>query len=107
MIAVRMAQRLAAQEVVAWTPSLRFLPEGIEYRPTGFLGRKEPVVIPYPDIANWTVDQGAFCLWVKDRKKPVVREDTSRPNFFPGFYLLLSLGQAASGAGGAVAEPGA
>ena len=90
LIAGRMAQRLAAKEAVPWTRKLRFLAEGIEYRAIGFLGRKEPILIRYADMTSFTIKDGTFHLWVKNQKKPAVRETTMARNFFPGFYLLLS-----------------
>jgi hypothetical protein len=91
MIAGRMAQRLAAKRPVDWTPRLHLLPDGIEYRRTRFLGRKESVVVPFGEIETFTVDERVFRLWMKGRGKPVIRESTRARNFFAGFYLLVSL----------------
>jgi hypothetical protein len=93
MIAARMRQELDAKRPVRWTPRLRFLPEGIEYQAGGAFRRPEPVVVPYREIASYNVNQGTFLLWVKGRQKPVVREGVARPNFFPGFLVLASLGE--------------
>src|SRR5262249_53388203 len=66
VIAARMARRLAANEAVTWFPGLRFLPEGLEYAPGGLFGRKEPVLIPYGEVANFTLDSGFFYLWARN-----------------------------------------
>jgi len=91
MIADRMAAHFQAGKPVTWTDGLRFLPEGLEYRAAGFLGRKAPVVIPHSQISGYDLHQGMFWLWVHGRKKPVVKESTVLPNFFPGYFFLLSL----------------
>jgi hypothetical protein len=96
MMAARMAQRLAAKQPADWTRRLRFLPEGIEYRPPGFFSRKEPVLVRYADIRHYTLEKGTFFLWVGDHKKPLVREATAARNFFPGYYLLTSMSQTVS-----------
>jgi hypothetical protein len=91
MIAARMSRQLAAQEPVRWTPHLRFVPDGIEYRPAGFFGRREPVVVPFREIYSYQIHQGTFFLWVRGQKKALVREAMTQPNFFPGFYLLMGM----------------
>jgi hypothetical protein len=91
VIAGRMARELNAGQPVAWTPNLRFVPEGLEYRPSGFFGRKEPFILPYREIANFELQQGMFHVWKPGATKSVVQEPVSQPNFFPGFFLLLSM----------------
>jgi hypothetical protein len=86
-----MARQLGAKEPARWTPNLRFLPEGIEYRPAGFFGRKEPVVVPFCEIYSYQIHQGKFFLWARGQKKPVIREAMTKPNFFPGYYLLAGM----------------
>jgi hypothetical protein len=81
---------------VTWTDGLRFLPEGLEYRAAGFLGRKAPVVIPYSQISGYDLHQGMLWLWVAGRKKPAVKESTALPNFFPGYFFLMTLRRTAS-----------
>ena len=93
-IAARMATRLAAGEPVAWTQNLTFLPEGIQYRPAGFIGRKKEVhLLTYAEYGGQSMDQGVFYLYRKGDKKPVVNEQVSAPNFFPGFFLLSMMQQ--------------
>ncbi|MHC5053945.1 MAG: hypothetical protein ACYTKD_04430 [Planctomycetota bacterium] len=88
VIASHMVSDLAEDRPVQWTPNLRFLPDGVEYTPSGILGKKAPVTIPFEDVANFELDQGVFHLWVHDKDKSVIQENVSEPNFFPGFHLL-------------------
>jgi len=92
VIATRMLQRLRAGEPVRWTAQLRFLPdEGIEYQASGLLGRKALVVIPNNEIATWNIEKGRFFMWAKGQKKPVIKESAASPNFFPGFFLVVTM----------------
>jgi hypothetical protein len=93
LIAGRMYRQLKANEPVEWTSRLRFLPQGLEYA-TGWF-RRRTVVIPYSDIAGNKLEQGKFYLWTKRKKKAIVREQTSRRNFFPGYFLLMAVAQGA------------
>ena len=90
VIAVRMDEELAAGRPAVWTPNLTFHPDGIEYRAAGFIGRKEPVKIPYSEVTNFGLEQGVFHLWVAGKEKSVMQEQVSAPNFFPGYVLLSS-----------------
>ena len=91
MIAQRMAAQFAQGRAVIWTDGLRFLPEGLEYRAAGLLGRKAPVMIPYSQISGYDANQGTYWLWIHGRKKPVVKENMALPNFFPGYVFLPRL----------------
>ena len=66
-------------------------PDGIEFVPQGFLGRKERQFLPYGDIAGFEVKEGVFHLFAAGQSKPIMREQTSQPNFYPGFFLLSSM----------------
>ena len=90
-IAANMAELYNAGQPVFWTSNLQFLREGIRYRPGGFLGRKEPVILPYGDYGGYDIQQGVFYLFARDNPKAVCTEPTSAENFFPGFFLLLLL----------------
>ena len=91
IIADRMAAQLQAQKPVAWTKSLQFLPNGIEYQRRSWLGRQEPLFIPFQEIHSYQIRQGRFFLWVRLQKKPVVKVPMTQSNFFPGYFLLMSL----------------
>jgi hypothetical protein len=77
--------------VVPWTPSLRFLPEGLEYRPSGLLGRKSPVIIGFETIGSFDIQQGTFYLWTTGKTQPAIKESVGELNFFPGYFLLTML----------------
>jgi hypothetical protein len=88
VIASHMVSDLAEDRPVQWTPNLRLLPDGVEYTPSGILGKKAPLTIPFEDVANFELDQGVFHLWTHDKDKSVIQENVSEPNFFPGYHLL-------------------
>jgi len=91
VVAGRLAQRFAAGEPVSWTKNLRLLPDGIEHRAGGFFSSKQPVLYRFEDITGFDIQEGYFHLWVAGKKKSVVQEPCSAPNFYPGFQLLLTL----------------
>jgi hypothetical protein len=91
VIAARMAAGFGTGAAVGWTDGLRFLSDGLEYRASGFLGRKAPIMVPYERITAVNVADGLFHLWVAGQKKPVVKEQVSQPNFFPGYLFLTRL----------------
>jgi hypothetical protein len=91
LIAARMAEAFARGEPVKWTQGLRLLKEGLEYRASGFLGRKPPVVLRYDQITGMAANAGVFHVWVAGQKKPAVKEKVSQPNFFAGQILLARI----------------
>lgn len=91
VIAARMGRELSAGNSVHWTSSLSILPEGIEHRAKGFLGAKAPVLIPFAEVTGIELQQGTFHLWVQGKKKSVIQEEVSAPNFFPGYVLLQNI----------------
>jgi hypothetical protein len=91
MIAARMAGQLQGDNPVPWTKKLTFFRDGIEYRPAGVFGRKEPVFVSFKEVQSYQIHQGTFFLWVRGEKKPVIREPMTAANFFPGFYLLTTI----------------
>jgi hypothetical protein len=88
-----MATRLAAGEVVPWTKNLTFLVNGIQYRPQGFIGRRNLQELSFEEFGGQTLEQGTFYLFRSGEKKPVMSEPVSAPNFFPGYFLLMMLQQ--------------
>ncbi len=90
-IGSRMAEQLRAGQPVAWTGNLQFLPNGLSYRPGGFLGRKEPQVLPYANYGGYDLKEGVLQVFARDNKKSLVTEQASAENFYPGFFLLLLL----------------
>jgi hypothetical protein len=91
VLAARMAGELAGGGSVVWTTNLGFSPEGIVYRPSGFLGRKEPLLLPYDRFSHFDFQQGTFRLYAKDNPKPLTTEASSQKNFYPGYFVLLGM----------------
>ncbi|MCE9526167.1 MAG: hypothetical protein K8R36_08950 [Planctomycetales bacterium] len=85
-----MVEHRSTDQPVQWTPNLVFMREGIEYRPAGMLGigRKEAEFLPWDSYGGCSLDKGVFYLFVKGNSKPVMTEQCSASNFFPGVYLL-------------------
>jgi hypothetical protein len=93
VIAERMQQQLASGEIVRWTENLAFRPDGIAYTPAGFFGRKETALLTHENYGGWNMNQGVFYLFQTGQKNAVMSEQVSAANFYPGFFLLLSLYQ--------------
>jgi len=91
IIAGRMAQALDQGQPVQWTQNLIFRPEGLEFRPAGWIGRKDPILIPYRDIFNFDIQTGMFYVWRPGETKACVEEPCAAHNFFPGFFLLVAM----------------
>lgn len=91
ILAERMSKQFDAGSTVAWGDALRFFPEGLEYRASGFLRRKAPVMIPFDQIAGIDITDGQFRLWRTGQKGHAVKESVAQPNFFPGYFFLLRL----------------
>jgi hypothetical protein len=91
VIAVRMCHELAEGQVVRWTSDLAFQPDGIRYTPRGLFSSKEPQVLPYERIGRFDFENGRFLVWDDTSSSPVIKQDVSAANFFPGFFVLLSI----------------
>ncbi len=91
MIAARMFEELHAGRTVVWTRNLEFAPDGIRYRPSGFLRRKEPQLLRYADYGGYDLKQGVFHLFARGLAKAIMTEQAAADNFYPGFFLLLML----------------
>lgn len=96
IISSQMHQRLAASEEVAWTKNLGFRTDGLVYRPSGFVTRGQPTLLPYENYAGYNLNEGYFFLFEKGKDKPVLSENVGEENFFPGFCLLLNLAHASA-----------
>lgn len=90
VMASRWVEDLQAGKVVEWTPNLRLTPEGVAFRPGGFLGRKDWVKAALGDLAGTSMEKGVFYLFLKGEKSSSVSEAVSAPNFFPGYYVLMA-----------------
>src|SRR5262249_16802746 len=74
IVAARMFEELQGGRPVVWTSNLEFTPEGIRYRPSGFLGRKESQFLPFAEYGNYDLKQGVFHLFARGRTKPIMME---------------------------------
>jgi hypothetical protein len=91
VIAARMAQEFAQAGSVQWTPTLRILKEGLEYRPSGFFSTKPAVLLRFEDLRTVDLEAGYFYIWSRHQDKYVHSEDCSAENFFPGLTLFTEL----------------
>jgi hypothetical protein len=92
VIAGRMLCQLKEGRPVAWTPDMTFLPEGLQFRRTKAFGiaNQPPQVIPFDQIRGVDMKQGVFYLWSRTAPKPIIFKPISTPNFFPGFFVILT-----------------
>lgn len=92
VLAAKMLKQLQEGETVIWTPRIKILPDGLLYKPAGFLGSKPQQLIPFDQIYSYDLREGYFYLWLKGQiKKPFISEIITQRNFFPGFFLLCML----------------
>ena len=95
IIAARMRRDIAAGREVVWTPGLTFRGDSLIYRASGLFAKKDAVTIPLASIDSYKLDQGVCYLFTKQSKKAAVQENMQARNFFPGFYCMLGLINAA------------
>lgn len=74
-----------------WMQFLKFAKDGLEYQALTFTGRKQPKLIPYESIANFTIDDMMFHIWDHEHRTPLVNEDIGQPNFYPGLVFLSEI----------------
>lgn len=91
VVSSRMANELAEGRPVQWTKNMVFMPQGIQYTPSGFFGKGQTQFLPHENYGGWNMDQGVFYLFERGKPKPVMSENVSEANFYPGFFLLLNL----------------
>ena len=91
VISERMKDFWTKQGSCPWIPFLQFQGESLSYSRLTFVGRNQPIQIPLTSIVNFGISDGSFHIWVDGQKKPVVSEETSQPNFFPGLMLFSNL----------------
>ncbi len=91
VIAGRMARKQGAGEIVPWTPQMSFAADGLHYKPAGWFGSNPEQFVPYGQIDNFAMQHGYFYLYAHGEKKPIMQVIVSEKNFFPGFFLFLSL----------------
>ena len=92
VIASRMLRDFRQGKSVPWGLDKVFLPQGLQFRQATTAPPSEPAeVIPYAQIRAATIEKGCMSLFSNDEPGPVFRTVTHTSNFFPGFYLLLTL----------------
>ena len=90
-LAERMFREIAAGQRVQWTPALAFEQGNLLYTPSGSLGRKPTVSIPWTQIDRYELNQGTCSLFRRGESNVAVSESSSSRNFFPGLFCLLNL----------------
>jgi hypothetical protein len=91
----RMVGAVQEGRSAAFGKDMVLTPQGVQFRRSGFMGRKPPELLPYREIRGWDIKDGFFFLWNQTEPKPVARQQTSTANFFPGFFALIELWEAA------------
>ncbi len=95
IIAARMRRDIASGTEVVWTPGLTFRGDSIIYRASGLFSKKNAVTIPLAEIDSYKMEQGQCYLFLQGGKKAAAQENMHARNFFPGFYCMLGLINAA------------
>lgn len=95
-IADRMQEFWTLNGNCPWVPYLQFQSEGLSYNRLTFTGRKQPILIPFDTIVNFDISDGTFRIWTAGPAAPIVNEETSQPNFYPGLILFSKLMQRAA-----------
>ena len=88
LVARRMADVMRSEGCVQWTEKLSIRPDGLE------LTRKAgaaPELIGFDRVSQWKLDEGLFKLGVDNSRRPVLVENTSQWNFYPGLLLFGQL----------------
>jgi hypothetical protein len=93
VVAGRMFCQLRDGQPVAWGTDMVFLPQGLQFRRSKMFGLSSgpAEVLPYDRILGSNIEKGVFYLFSKGEPKPVLSKQASAANFFPGFFLLLTL----------------
>ena len=50
-----------------------------------------PELIGFERVSQWKIDQGLFKLGIDDSRRPMLTEDISEWNFYPGLGLFTRL----------------
>jgi uncharacterized membrane protein HdeD (DUF308 family) len=92
-IAVRMLSDLRAGHAVPWMNDVVFLPQGLQFRRSKMLGLASgpPEVLPYQQIRGVNINEGVSYLYSTTEAKPVICRPAESPNFFPGYFTVLTL----------------
>ena len=88
IVAERMFAAVEREGRVAWTEKLAIRTDGLEI--TKKPGAA-PEVVSFDRISQWKIDQGLFKLGIDDSPRPVLTENVSEWNFYPGLSLFTHL----------------
>jgi hypothetical protein len=88
VVAVRMHEVMEREGRVEWTPKLTLRPDGLEITKKSGAA---PELVGFDRISQWKIDQGLFKLGVDDSTRPVLTENVSEWNFYPGLALFTRL----------------
>ena len=92
-IAQRMLCELRARRTVPWMSDVVFLPQGLQFQRSKMLGLASgPLeILPYEQIGNVNLKEGVFSLYSKVEVKAVLSKPVGAANFFPGYFVVLTL----------------
>jgi len=92
VMAKTMKAKLDAGKPVRWTNDIDFESDGLDiHGGTGKFAKIKEQFIEWDDIDSLQMDGGVFYLFAFGEKKPLHTMSVTKPNFFPGFQLLLQL----------------
>ncbi len=93
VIGRRMFCEIREGKSVPWGGDAVFLPSGMQLRRSKMLGFSSAAaeVLPYDQIRGTNMQQGVLYLFSKSEPKSVFSKPVASANFFPGYYLLLTL----------------
>jgi hypothetical protein len=88
VVAERMHEVMQREGRVEWAAKLAIRPDGLEITKKSGAA---PELIGFERISQWKIDQGLFKLGIDGSTRPVLTEDVSEWNFYPGLGLFTSL----------------
>ena len=87
IVATRLREELDRAGRVKWTDRLAIRKEAIEHRERA---DAEPVLIPFPSICGWSIEDGNLRIWFGDEPR-LATESTAAENFYGGLPLAREL----------------
>lgn len=93
IVSRRMSVIMESEGHVVWTDRLCLRPDGLEVRKKAG-GPAE--LVGFERVSQWNLDEGLFKLGIDGSRRPVLVEDTSQWNFYPGLLLFSQLCQSSS-----------
>jgi hypothetical protein len=73
-----------------WAGAATLGPEGLRYRPFGWIGRKAEQTVQYGGL-RYEVDDGTLSVFPTDSDRILFTMDGDEPNFYPGLLVFESL----------------